>query len=618
MGGVGDALTGADDRRTAAILGRLGQSDGTTLTSLGLLARWAAVLAWMAFIFALSATPDLRVSPDQLVDLVLRKLGHMGVFGILALLIAWAWPWRRPLLAALLLATAYAASDEIHQLFVAGRTGDPLDVAIDVAGAAIALVGWSWASSRRAQRDSQRRLRPEVEPRKRRHSALAALLSLIWPGLGQAYRGQRRRAMLFAVPPLLLAVAIGSLALIMRPSSLIFHLIVPIYTAMAAVVVLFVVLWWILAVLDAGRPHSGRSAAASVAVLAVLLLGAGWAGNVLLSFYEAGQQIAAPISTPVPTVAPNPTLAPGSPLPTGAPTASPAAPTAAPQPTATPSGQERITILFLGADLGRGAAGQLTDSIQIASFDPRSGEIAMISVPRDTGQLPMSDGGRWDRKINELMTYAESHPDEYPEGGLATLMKELGYIIGVPIDYHATVDFIGFVQLIDAVGGVDVTLDRPIADPHIHVRPDLPRGFYMDPGDHHLDGPTALAYARSRKGPKNSDYQRARRQQQVLLALRHKVNDPRVLGNLPGIIDAAAQMVRTNAPLERVPQIISILQASTGAQAKTYVLRPTEFAEIIPRAEIGQVFMTRLKMDRVAALSIELFGEDSRYAQESE
>ena len=72
-------------------------------------------------------------------------------------------------------------------------------------------------------------------------------------------------------------------------------------------------------------------------------------------------------------------------------------------------------------------------------------------------------------------------------------------------------------------------------------------------------------------------------------------------------------MVRTNAPIEQVPQIVSILQQSTGADAQTYVLKPPGYAQVIPRSEIGRVYMTRLKMDAVAELSVELFGEKSRY-----
>lgn len=444
---------------------------------------------------------------------------------------------------------------------------------------------------------------------------------MVWPGLGQAYRGDRRAALLFGLPPLLVAVAIGALALLIGPPVFVAHLLNPVFSLMAGLLVVAWGLLWAISIIDAGRPHSRPSMAVGVLGLAVVLLVTGWAGSGVWALYEAGNRISQPLPTPTtpepsdrPSTSPSPTgpVTPGSPGPS--PGGSPTRPTPSPSPNLDATG--RVTVLFLGADLGRGVEGRLTDTIQVASFDQRTGRIAVISVPRDTGQLPLYNGGTWNRKINELMTHAADHSEEFPDGGLGTLERQLEYIIGIPIDYYAAVDFSGFERLVDMVGGVAVTLNRPIADASYSNGPNRPRGFFLEAGDHHLDGRTALAYVRSRKGPGNSDFQRARRQQQVLLALRHKVNDPLVLANVPSIVEAASQMVRTNAPLERLPQIVGILQASTDAEAETYVLQPRQYAEVVPRSEIGPVYMTRLKMDAVAELSIRLFGEDSRYAQE--
>jgi polyisoprenyl-teichoic acid--peptidoglycan teichoic acid transferase len=436
------------------------------------------------------------------------------------------------------------------------------------------------------------------------------LLSLAWPGLGQAYRGEGRRGLRFAMLPLLALLAVGVLVVLLGPAVFVAYLLVPAYAALAGLAVLAAALWWAWAILDAGRVRTNGTVLAGVAMLAVVGLAAGWAGSVVLSLYQAGQGISRPIASPSPspTASGLPTIAPTGPL-------GPTLPPTDPPPSPSPSPQlgGRITVLFLGWDLGRGVEGQLTDTIQVASFDPDTGQIAVISLPRDTGQLPLYGGGTWPRKVNELMAYAEAHPDEFPDGGLGTLERELEYIIGIPIDYYAAIDFDGFREIVDLVGGVDVVLDRPIADHTYGWGPDRPRGFFLEPGEHHLDGRTALAYARSRKGPGNNDWQRARRQQQILLALRHKVNDPAILARLPELVEAVSRMVRTNAPIEQVPQIVSILQQSTGADAQTYVLKPPGYAKVIPRSEIGRVYMTRLKMDVVAELSVELFGEESRY-----
>lgn len=118
---------------------------------------WLPVLTWAALIFGLSAQPNLRFVSDAGLDFVVRKIGHMGVFGILALLV-WralgmttAWRQPRTWMVALGLAVLYAISDELHQGFVAGRHPSPVDVGIDAAGAvlAIAAVGVVGAVRRR-------------------------------------------------------------------------------------------------------------------------------------------------------------------------------------------------------------------------------------------------------------------------------------------------------------------------------------------------------------------------------------------------------------------------------------------------------------------------------------
>jgi VanZ family protein len=117
---------------------------------------WAPVVVWAALIFGLSATPNLRFVPDEGLDLIVRKIGHMGVFGILALLIWRAleattslrrtWSW------ALALTVLYAITDEYHQASVVGRHASPVDVAIDAVGALIAVAAVSLVRARRTRR----------------------------------------------------------------------------------------------------------------------------------------------------------------------------------------------------------------------------------------------------------------------------------------------------------------------------------------------------------------------------------------------------------------------------------------------------------------------------------
>jgi len=126
-----------DERRQ-----HLGSSHPSPLTLLSL---WLPVILWAGFIFYLSSVPHLRFLDNNLWDFVVRKIGHMGVFGILARLLARAlmgstlWPWKRIFAASLLLTCLYASTDEYHQSFTPGRHASAVDVAIDTAGAWLAL-----------------------------------------------------------------------------------------------------------------------------------------------------------------------------------------------------------------------------------------------------------------------------------------------------------------------------------------------------------------------------------------------------------------------------------------------------------------------------------------------
>ena len=115
---------------------------------------WAPVIVWAGLIFAFSAQPDLRFAPDEVLDFLVRKVGHMGIFGILALLswraVATTTAWRRTRAWALALAVLYAVTDELHQGFVAGRHASAVDVGIDAAGALIAVMAVGLIRSRRS------------------------------------------------------------------------------------------------------------------------------------------------------------------------------------------------------------------------------------------------------------------------------------------------------------------------------------------------------------------------------------------------------------------------------------------------------------------------------------
>jgi len=120
----------------------------------GRVVAWFPAIAGAGLIFTFSAQPNLRFLPDADMDFLVRKAGHMAVFGILALLawraLATTTAWRRPWAWALVFAALYAITDELHQGFVAGRRPSPVDVGIDATGALIAIVAVGIVQSRRA------------------------------------------------------------------------------------------------------------------------------------------------------------------------------------------------------------------------------------------------------------------------------------------------------------------------------------------------------------------------------------------------------------------------------------------------------------------------------------
>ena len=213
------------------------------------------------------------------------------------------------------------------------------------------------------------------------------------------------------------------------------------------------------------------------------------------------------------------------------------------------------------------------------------------------------------------MTYAASHPEQFPKGPLPTLIDTLGHLIGVPIHYFAAIDLAGFVRMVDSVQGIDIVNQRAIDDPVYGGWTDnRPVGFHLSAGPHHLDGQDALAYARSRKGPGDNDFTRARRQQEVLLALRGRLTDPTVIPELPSLIQAVGKTLRTNVPPDQVPVLLDLAKANADAPVGQLVLGPRKYATNPPLSEAGGQYILVPKMDAIAEESVKLFGQDSAYA----
>jgi LCP family protein required for cell wall assembly len=251
----------------------------------------------------------------------------------------------------------------------------------------------------------------------------------------------------------------------------------------------------------------------------------------------------------------------------GQPTASPSAePAATDSPTPIPTEEalneellnSRLTILFVGLDVNearaeRGEAPN-ADSLLLVSISAGQSELALISLPRDTVDLPLPDGGTWTRKVNAL----------YTAEGLETLTDVVAELYQREIDGYVALDMDDFATLVDAVDGITVDPDEPLFDSHIDL--DLPAG------EQELDGPTALDYVRTRI---DQDYGRMGRQQEAIQALVAKLVDPEADVELTELI-AGLDSLETDLPLDELRTFVEIARRAQDARVTELVIGPPD------------------------------------------
>ncbi len=214
---------------------------------------------------------------------------------------------------------------------------------------------------------------------------------------------------------------------------------------------------------------------------------------------------------------------------------------------------QRMNIVLLGIDR-RDTTGwdTRTDTIIVVTVDPIARTAGMLSIPRDL-YLPIPGNG--EDRINAANVYGEWR--EYPGGGPALVKRTIEANFGIPIDYYVMVDFQGFEKIIDTLGGIDIEVPATLHDTQYpDPRPGDPYAYttvHFDPGWQHMDGSRALVYARSRMS--TSDFDRARRQQQMLMAIRDKVLSQGLITNLtksPQLVSTLLGMVKTDMPLDEM------------------------------------------------------------------
>jgi LCP family protein required for cell wall assembly len=246
-----------------------------------------------------------------------------------------------------------------------------------------------------------------------------------------------------------------------------------------------------------------------------------------------------------------------------------------------------------------------SDTMLLANIDTRSNKVGIMSIPRD---LIVDIAGYGKNKVNAAYLFGEYYQE--PGGGQALAVQTMSQFFNVPIDYYITVNFQGFERVVDTVGGVDIDVPYSIddynypsenlADPfgEIHV--------HFDEGLQHMDGKTALRYARTRHA--DNDFARSRRQLQLIMAVRQKALSLDLLPALPNLIDDLGGMVETNIPFD---QQLGLVQLGYNLSASSIVTTSIDSTMIVPATLPDGTEGLKLDPDVAGPVLDRFFGLDS-------
>jgi LCP family protein required for cell wall assembly len=242
-----------------------------------------------------------------------------------------------------------------------------------------------------------------------------------------------------------------------------------------------------------------------------------------------------------------------------------AGPTDSPEPTVSvdPSAtlaadllDRRWTVLYVGTDLNERreneGQGPNTDALMLVSLSADGSRLTLVSLPRDTVDLPLADGSTYDGKINGL----------YNERGIEELVGSMEALYGVEIHGHLVLDMEDFAAVVDAVGGLEVSPDAPLTDPIVDLD--------LEPGPQMLDANQTLGYVRTRV---DQDYGRMGRQQEVIVALVRELVDPDAEIDLAGLIEGLDSL-ETDLPFDQLPTLVELARRGAEAEVDNVLIEP--------------------------------------------
>ena len=256
-------------------------------------------------------------------------------------------------------------------------------------------------------------------------------------------------------------------------------------------------------------------------------------------------------------------------------------------------GRERVNVLLLGGDGSEGRSGVRTDTVILVSVATATGRTVMFSLPRNmmNAQFPETsplhehypDGftAPGDPAEGMLNAIYGTVPALYPrvlgessDEGADAIKQAVSGSLGIPVDYYVLADLQGFEGLVDAIGGITVNINQPVA---IQGNTDLgiPPVDYLDPGpDQHLDGFEALWFARGRYG--SDDYARMERQRCAVAAIIEAADPITLVGRYTQLASAGQEMVSTDIPRELMPAFVELGLRVKDAKVRSVVFRNSE------------------------------------------
>ena len=257
----------------------------------------------------------------------------------------------------------------------------------------------------------------------------------------------------------------------------------------------------------------------------------------------------------------------------------------------------RYNILVLGGDAGPDRAGLRPDSISVMSIEEATGRVSMIGLPRNLENFPFPEGsplaalypdGYDDNcnvdvcMLNSVYTEVEvNSPELYPNAvadgsqpGIEAMRDAVAGALNIRIQYYVLIDMQGFSDLIDALGGIDINVTErlPIGGDVDDDGNPINVGAWVEVGQQHMNGNTALWYARSRHG--TSDYDRMARQREVQQAMLNQLDPVNVLTRFQDVAKAGAQVVKTDIPQGTLGRFVELAVKAKG--------QPVTALELVP------------------------------------